>query len=233
MSRDMKSSRSNNRSNPSHGPKAGGSSLLTGLLVGLFVGIGIAVAVAVYLNYSGNPFNKEQTTPNDMLASGPETATSAPEILQPGNGKEAVPVITVAPAASKPEAANASEDRFDFYKMLPEASEKSTVAPKEAVPAATAKPKASAVASAPAAAAAAAKPALLQVGAFQNENDADNLKAKLALIGVESRIQTTELPDKGIWHRVRVGPFNDPADLERVRATLKTNGIDSTVIKAN
>lgn len=231
MSRDMKSSRSNNRSNPSHGPKAGGSSLLTGLLVGLFVGIGIAVAVAVYLNYSGNPFNKEATTPNDMLASGPETATSAPEILQPGNGKEAVPVITVAPAASKPEAANASEDRFDFYKMLPEASEKSTVAPKEALPVASAKPKASAVAVA--SAPAAAKPSLLQVGAFQNENDADNLKAKLALLGVESRIQTTELPDKGIWHRVRVGPFNDPADLERVRATLKNNGIDSTVIKAN
>jgi cell division protein FtsN len=229
MSRDMKSSRSNNRSNPSHSPKAGGSSLLTGLLVGLFVGIGIAVAVAVYLNYSGNPFNKEQTTPNDMLASGPETATAAPEILQPGNGKDAVPVITVAPAASKPEAANASEDRFDFYKMLPEASEKSTVAPKDAAPAATAKPKASAVASA----SAAAKPSLLQVGAFQNENDADNLKAKLALLGVESRIQTTELPDKGIWHRVRVGPFNDAADLERVRATLKNNGIDSTVIKAN
>lgn len=228
MSRDMKSSRSNSRSNTSNGSKSGGSSLLTGLLVGLFVGIGIAVAVAMYLNYSGNPFSKDKATPNEMLASGPETATSAPEILQPGNGKDAVPVVTVVPAASKPEAANASEDRFDFYKMLPEASEKTNTAPKE--PSTSAKPKPSASA---ASSVAAPKAGLLQVGAFQNENDADNLKAKLALLGIESRIQTTDVPEKGVWHRVRVGPFTDPADLERTRNLLKNNGIDSTIIKVN
>ncbi|WP_373974167.1 SPOR domain-containing protein [Chitinibacter sp. SCUT-21] len=223
----MKSSRNSGRSNSNNQTKAGGSSLLTGLLVGLFVGIGIAVAVAVYLNYSGNPFNKEQTTPNDMLASGPETATTPPEILQPGNGKEVVPVMTAPPVASKPEAANASEDRFDFYKMLPEVSD----APKEAT--ATSKPKASASPAPTIATATAPKPGLLQVGAFQNENDADNLKAKLALLGIESRIQTTELPEKGVWHRVRVGPFNDQAELDRTRNLLKNNGIDSTVVKAN
>lgn len=228
MSRDMKSSRPSGRSNHSSSTKSGSGSLWTGLLVGLFVGIAIAVAVAIFLNYSGNPFNKERATPAEMLASGPETATSAPEILQPGNGKDAVPVITVPPVASKPDAANASEDRFDFYKMLPEASEGTNTTAKEPVASPRPKPSASA---APVASAAPAKPGLLQVGAFQNENDADNLKAKLALLGIESRIQTTELPEKGIWHRVRVGPFHEQADLDRTRNLLKNNGIDSTVIK--
>jgi cell division protein FtsN len=141
--------------------------------------------------------------------------------------------------ASKPATATASEERFDFYKMLPELNDK---------PAAEAKPspvkasaaKASAIkASAPKTAASAVakdepmKPAWLQVGAFKDEGDADNLKAKLALLGVESRILTSDVPDKGIWHRVRVGPFNSAAEIDTVRKQLKTNGIDSAIIKAN
>ena len=38
----------------------------------------------------------------------------------------------------------------------------------------------------------------LQAGAFQNAPDADNLKARLALVGVEATIQTASLPDKGV-----------------------------------
>jgi cell division protein FtsN len=225
MSRDMKSSRSNSRA--STGSKSSGGSLLTGLLVGLFIGIAVAVAVALFLNRSGNPFGKEKNTPAELLASAPETATAAPEILQPGNGKDPVAIATAKPAASKPAAANGSEVSFDFYKMLPEVTDSTHITPKEtAVP----KPKATASATATSEA---PKPAWLQVGAFQNENDADNLKAKLALIGVESRIQTTEVPEKGVWHRVRVGPFTSPAELDKTRALLKSNGIDSSLIKAN
>ncbi|QLG88934.1 SPOR domain-containing protein [Chitinibacter bivalviorum] len=236
MSRDMKPNHRSSSNRSSNNNKSGGGSLFTGLLVGLFIGIAIAVAFALFLNRSGNPFGKDKTTPNDMLASSPETATAAPEILHPGNGKESVAVVTTAPvasktAASKPVAANASEDRFDFYKMLPEVNESPKAAPKEvAVASAVVKPKPSASATATAEA---AKPGWIQAGAFQNENDADNMKAKLALIGVESRIQTTEVPEKGVWHRVRIGPFANPAELEKTRSLLKTNGIDSSVVKGN
>ena len=71
----------------------------------------------------------------------------------------------------------------------------------------------------------------LQAGAFQTEVDANNLKAKIALIGVEALIQTASLPDKGVWHRVRVGPFSDVEDLNKARATLSQNGVQSTLIK--
>lgn len=73
----------------------------------------------------------------------------------------------------------------------------------------------------------------LQAGAFQKEADADNLKAKLALMGVEANIQTATVPDKGVWHRVRVGPYNNVDDLNRVRSTLSQNGISTSLIKVH
>ena len=71
----------------------------------------------------------------------------------------------------------------------------------------------------------------LQAGSFQNAPDADNLKARLALVGVEASIQTSNLPDKGVWHRVRVGPYSDVEELNRIRAILKQNGVDATLVK--
>ena len=71
----------------------------------------------------------------------------------------------------------------------------------------------------------------LQAGAFQNAPDADNLKARLALLGVEATIQTASLPDKGVWHRVRVGPYTSVEELNRTRETLKQNGYDTALVK--
>jgi cell division protein FtsN len=71
----------------------------------------------------------------------------------------------------------------------------------------------------------------LQAGAFQSAPDADNLKARLALIGVAAAVQTTTLPDKGVWHRVRVGPYTGIEELNRAREALKQNGIETTLIK--
>ena len=73
----------------------------------------------------------------------------------------------------------------------------------------------------------------LQAGAFQNASDADNLKARLALAGLEAQIQTATLPDKSVWHRVRMGPYSNAQDLDKVRAALKENKIDNAIIKVN
>lgn len=71
----------------------------------------------------------------------------------------------------------------------------------------------------------------LQAGSFQNETDANNLKAKLALMGVEATIQSASVPDKGIWHRVRVGPFSDIEEMNKSRTTLTQSGIQPSLIK--
>lgn len=115
------------------------------------------------------------------------------------------PIEPTAPAT--PEAAPS----FDFYKVLP------GDAPAELPAAAT--PAAPAVRY------------YLQAGAFQNPADADNLKAQLALLGVEAAIQTSEIAEKGVFHRVRVGPFGDMSEVERTRSLLTQNAIPATLVK--
>lgn len=71
----------------------------------------------------------------------------------------------------------------------------------------------------------------LQAGSFQSEADANNLKARLALMGVEATIQTVNVPDKGVWHRVRVGPYGDVEEMNKTRALLAQNGVQPSLIK--
>lgn len=71
----------------------------------------------------------------------------------------------------------------------------------------------------------------LQTGSFQSAPEADNLKARLALLGLEAAIQERNLPDKGVWHRVRVGPYTDVEELNRVRDVLKQNNIEVALVK--
>lgn len=72
---------------------------------------------------------------------------------------------------------------------------------------------------------------LLQVGSFQKHGEADSLKAQLALLGVESNIQTVNV-DKSTWHRVRVGPYRDRQRLNQIRTKLRKNNIDSMLVMA-
>lgn len=71
---------------------------------------------------------------------------------------------------------------------------------------------------------------ILQVGAFQNHADADRVKAKLALMGVESSIQKVSI-DKQTWHRVRIGPIKDLDDLNAMRAQLLDAGVELLIIR--
>ena len=66
---------------------------------------------------------------------------------------------------------------------------------------------------------------VLQVGAFRTEPEADKLRAQLALLGVEAKIQKNVVDDKDTWFRVRVGPIKDEAELARLRARLDENKI--------
>jgi cell division protein FtsN len=105
--------------------------------------------------------------------------------------------------------------RFEFYKILPGAEE----------PVTEQQLKQAAKSGAP------AENFLLQVGSFQNPADADNLKARLALLGVEAGVEPIDLPEKGTWYRVRVGPYTKVDELNRMRQTLAQNGIEATLVK--
>lgn len=105
--------------------------------------------------------------------------------------------------------------RFEFYKILPGAEEPVT----EQQIKQAAKPGAP------------AENYLLQVGSFQNPADADNLKARLALLGVEASVEPVDVPEKGTQYRVRVGPYNKVEEINRVRQNLAQNGIEASLVK--
>ena len=73
-------------------------------------------------------------------------------------------------------------------------------------------------------------PYILQAGSFQRLEEADSLKASLALLGVEANIQTVTV-DRNTWHRVRVGPYDNLAKLKRVRGRLTRNQIDTVTLQ--
>lgn len=71
---------------------------------------------------------------------------------------------------------------------------------------------------------------ILQVGSYRNFADADRVRAKLAIQGIESNIQKTAV-DNEDWHRVRIGPINNLTKLEETRRKLREAQIDALVIK--
>jgi cell division protein FtsN len=103
---------------------------------------------------------------------------------------------------------------FDFYKILPGWEEAVTDRDFKRQTARTAK-----------------EIFFLQVAAFPKAADADNLKARLALSGIESKIQTAQLPDGKTWHRVRIGPFEDQNELSETREALKRIELEANLIK--
>lgn len=78
--------------------------------------------------------------------------------------------------------------------------------------------------------AAAGKGALVQVGSFKRAADAERLKAELALLGITSRVEMAKVSSGETYHRVRTGPYNNQAELEKVRQLLKRNGKEAMTI---
>ena len=74
------------------------------------------------------------------------------------------------------------------------------------------------------------EPLYLQAGSFQSAHEADNQKARLALIGTEAQIQQVMLQDK-VWYRVRIGPYHKIDDVNHLRADLARQGIDANVVR--
>jgi cell division protein FtsN len=178
---------------------------LLGVFVGLAVGLGIALGVAFYLNKTPIPFlSKPKPASKDSV---PDSA-KAPAI----SGLPTQPAV----AAKSPE-----KPKFDFYRILPGGEE--PVSDKDLKAAAKSAAK--------------GQPDLgkdvyfIQAGSFQNPADADNQKARLAILGIESSVEPADVPDKGTRYRVRLGPFAKLDDLNRVRTTLAQNGIDASMVK--
>ncbi len=65
---------------------------------------------------------------------------------------------------------------------------------------------------------------ILQVGSFNNFADADELKARLAFLGLEARLAKASI-NNSIWYRVQLGPFQSSNGLSKTKNLLIQNKI--------
>lgn len=71
---------------------------------------------------------------------------------------------------------------------------------------------------------------LIQVGSFKERAEADQQKANLALLGIESRIEKVTIDNDQTWYRVRIGPERDQRRVETILARLEENDIKALVM---
>ncbi|HEX2565546.1 MAG TPA: SPOR domain-containing protein [Burkholderiales bacterium] len=174
-----------------------------GFLLGMFFGLVVGLAVAL-----GIAFYLNKTPIPFITASKPKPAE------KDAGGK--VPPIAGLPQASAPD-----KPKFDFYKILPGNEE--PVSEKELKERAKAAAKGQQDPS--------KDVYFLQAGSFQNPAEADNQKARLAILGYEASVEPTHLADKGTWYRVRLGPYTKVDEITKVRQTLAQNGINASMMK--
>jgi cell division protein FtsN len=192
--------------------KSSGGSFVLGIFVGLLIGLAIALGVAFYLNRTPVPFTTAK--PKDEKAAPAGKSPAIPGLPQ---GAAAGTQTATAPSGTE-------KPKFDFYKILPGAEE--TVSEKEL------RDRLKAAKSQPPGQQEASKDVyFIQAGSFQNPADADNQKARLAILGFESSVEPANLPDKGTWYRVRLGPYKKVEEINKVRQQLAQNGIDASLVK--
>lgn len=71
---------------------------------------------------------------------------------------------------------------------------------------------------------------VLQAGSFSRHVDADRMKARLAMLGITSRIQKVSVDDKD-YHRVRIGPVDSLDQVNSLRGQLRDASVDIMVIR--
>lgn len=72
---------------------------------------------------------------------------------------------------------------------------------------------------------------IFQVGSFKDYESADQVKARLAMIGIQAEIQRVVINGQDSRHRVRIGPYKDPKTLEDISRRLNSNGLEYMLLK--
>lgn len=198
-----------------------------GIIVGLLVGLAIALAVALVITKTPVPFvskvNKQEKTPGS--GAGQIADPNKPLYGNKASVKEAAKEFPKETASSDPIAEIANKKMgIDTKVAAIDPSPASKKAAEAKLPD-IGKDGAAKIGSAED-----KWSYYLQAGAFRNQTDAENTRAKLALMGVEARI-TERRSENDILYRVRVGPFAQLEPMNRIRGKLTDNGVDVAVVR--
>lgn len=219
--------------------KSGGSTLF-GIMVGLILGLVAAVAVALFVTQVPMPFqDKASRDPARTLL---PDVRNAPDPNIGLYGKSALPDATPMmpppspiPGQADPAASRSGDNLGALIATLvegaktpaaPAAGSGSDSAQVAVIPGVTEPSSTSASAESPAT----QSRYFLQAGAFRSETDAESIKAQILLLGLPANVEQAQVGGSTI-NRVRVGPFDGLDAMNRARAQLGTQKIESTVVK--
>ena len=192
---------------------------LLGMIVGLLVGLVLALGVALMVTKVPLPFvNKVPTRSAEQDAAESEKNRSwdpnAP--LSNRNSHASGPAVSASapgavaanPAASAANGGSKRDPAAILAGKLPGASS--------------------------AASAASAPTALMiyyvQAGAFADPDEAEQQRARLAMMGMEARVTQRQQSGRTVY-RVRVGSFDERPDAEAARDRLASAGIDAALVR--
>lgn len=182
-------------------------------LVGLFKWMlmtALIISFVVFLVYLKSP--GFQKTADIQTAQSPQTTKATKGSKSESNDK----------VATKQEAKEQKPQppQFDFYTILPK---KETVVPDHEIKTRTREErvgknkKASYV---------------IQAGSSRDPKDADQLRAKLALMGIESKIQKAKV-ESVIWFRVKIGPYTQMGSVNTIMSRLQKNGMKPVITEVD
>jgi cell division protein FtsN len=217
-------------------------SVILGVIIGVVLGLGVALAVAVYVTKVPVPFlnkgggrtaeqdaaesrkNRDWDPNAPLYGKNPaKPLPPAPGILAPSPPPPvaAIPMPAPAPAPSQ---------------IVIGPTPSPSAAPKAAAsaPKAAARPPADPLGELAAAKSSnpGADPFLyfVQAGAFRTPEDAEAQRARLSMMGIESRVTEREQSGRQVF-RVRVGPFDRKDDADRNKEKLEAGGVETALVR--
>jgi cell division protein FtsN len=124
------------------------------------------------------------------------------------------------PAENKPKKAAAHTPKFEFYTILPK---KEQIVPDYEVKTRTreaqvGKNKKTSY--------------VLQAGSYRTPEEADQMKAKLALMGIESKIKRAKV-ESTLWYIVKIGPYQQINSINTLMTRLQQNGVRPIVTEVD
>lgn len=209
-----------------------------GVIVGMLIGLAIALGVALYITKVPLPFIDKvpQRTAEQDAAEVERNKNWDPNSPLYGKNPAKPRPVQVEPVAS---AASAVETpAVDAAPVSP--APVASAAASGAAAASAAKPASGASSRNPAAilsgenvSTGGASDALsfqVQAGAYGSQPEAEQQRAKLAMMGLEARIVEREVNGRTMY-RVRLGPFAQREQADEVRVKLQGAGIDSALVR--
>ncbi len=224
---------------------------LKGLMSGLILGVALCAGVALYVTRLPMPFvahvappaisehaagdGRDSNAEHGLMS--PTTEGSAPASTAPAaNGSTLSPTAPAAAPLPIPDSEHTPATDSPSPAVSKPADAPSGAKPLiEHTPATTGTSK-NKNAAAPAASneelASSTAPWFVQTGAFGSASDAENQRAHLALLGLEATVLAPEAGEKPLY-RVRLGPLTTIDEVRTLVATLKNNGIPTSISHGN